>query len=314
MIGLVVVSMMWGSTATFIKIALTGASPLYVTAARVVTSSLVLLPILWWSRRRSPAGFRLTGADLRHLAVLSAALVLGPYALASWGQQYATASLASVLNATIPLWTVVFAALYDHRAPTARQGVGIVAGLLGVAVLVGLHPGELSAGVLPGVAALCLASAARGFGYLYLHRHLAHLPPLQIAALTQAMAAAVLLPALADTAAQQLRPAVLGALAGLGVIATAGAQLLNYHNIARLGPTTASLSTYLIAIFGVAVAIAALGEPLTARTVAGTAVVLGSVALAFRRDGAAPAPAAEPPAGGAVTAAATGAGRVAAHR
>lgn len=284
MIGLVVVSLMWGSTATLIKIALAGASPLYVTAARVITSSLVLLPIAWHRLRRNPSRGRATRENIRHLMVLSIVLVLAPYALASWGQQYVTASLASVLNATIPLWTIIFAALHTRTSPRRRQAIGIITGLAGVVVLVGLHPSDLQADTLLAVAALSVASASRGFGYLYLHHNVSQLPPLQIAATTQSMAAAMLLPVLADTGGQAFTPGTIGALAALGVIATAGAQLLNYHNIARLGPTTASLSTYLISIFGVAIAVVSLGEALTAQIVAGTAIILGSVALAFRRD------------------------------
>ena len=285
MIGLVVVSLMWGTTATLVKIALTGASPVYVTAARVATSSLVLLPIAWHRLRCDTSRAGTTAQDVRHLIVLSVALVLAPYWLVSWGQQYTTASLASVLNATIPLWTIVFAALHTRIPPRPRQVIGIVTGLVGVAVLVGLHAADLKPAMLAGVGALLIASASRGFGYLYLHHNVSHLPPLQIAATTQAIAAAALLPAFVTTSSQALTPRIVGSLVILGVVATAGAQLLNYHNIARLGPTTASLSTYLISIFGVAIAVAALREPLGIRVVAGTAVILGSVALAYRRDG-----------------------------
>lgn len=284
MTGLIVVSLMWGTTATLVKIALAGASPLYVTAARVATSSLVLLPIAWYRLRRNQSRSQTTPRDILHLVVLSIVLVLAPYWLVSWGQQYTTASLASVLNATIPLWTIVFAALHTHTTPRPRQLIGIVTGLLGVAILVGLHTSDLQPTALAGVAALLVASASRGFGYLYLHHNVSHLPPLQIAATTQTIAAATLLPAFIETPRQALTPGIIGALVMLGVVATAGAQLLNYHNIAHLGPTTASLSTYLISIFGVTIAVAVLNEPLTIHIVIGTAVILGSVALAYRRD------------------------------
>lgn len=60
MIGLIVVSLMCGSTATLVKIALTGAALLYATAARVATSSLVLLPIAWHRPHRNPSRRRTT--------------------------------------------------------------------------------------------------------------------------------------------------------------------------------------------------------------------------------------------------------------
>jgi Mn2+/Fe2+ NRAMP family transporter len=109
----------------------------------------------------------------------------------------------------------------------------------------------------------------------------------QVAALVQAVAAVLLFPfAAAAAGGLRLTPArVIGCLV-LGLVCTAAAELVNYHNIRRLGPTTAALAAYIVPIVGIAGGIVFLREAIGVRLAVGTAIVVAAVAFAMPRSAA----------------------------
>jgi drug/metabolite transporter (DMT)-like permease len=157
-----------------------------------------------------------------------------------------------------------------------------------VVVLSGAGTVGVGLGLLSGVAALLVAKAAYGYGYIYIRRRLPAQSPVQVAACSQLAAAAMLTPALATgrdpvTALAALTPLQGLCLILLGAVGTGAAQLLNYRNITALGPTTASLATYLIPPIGVAAGVLLLGEHLTTRLPLGAALILVGIYLARHR-------------------------------
>lgn len=289
MFGVLAASTMWGLSSVLMKMVLPGIPPFGIAFMRVVLSSLVLSSaVLLRSRNRShDAAPAVRGSkDGWHLAVLTITTVAVPFCLTAWAQQDVDASLAAVLHATVPLWTAGFAAILLGFRPARRQIVAVVAGLLGVGVLAGVGSANLTASSWHGCAEVLAASACYGFGWTYLRRYLSHRKPLYIAAVIQAGAVLVLLPlaaATTDLTRLTLTPVRIGCLLALGVISTAGAELLNYRNIARFGPTTAALTAYLVPIVGVGAGVAVLGEHVSVRLAIGTVIILGSVFLAVQR-------------------------------
>ncbi|WTZ54783.1 DMT family transporter [Nocardia sp. NBC_01388] len=283
-------STMWGLSSVLMKMVLPGVPPFGIAFIRVVLSGAVLTPIAFVrSKARAGRDVPVSGSrDLLHLAVLAVTTVAVPFCLTAWAQQQVDASLSAVLHATVPLWTTGFAIILLGYRPGRRQIGAAGAGLLGVAVLAGLGTGGMTGSSWRGCLAVLAASGCYGFGWTYLRRNLSHRTPLYIAAVIQAGAVLVLLPIAAvttDTARLELTPVRIGCLLALGVISTAGAELMNYRNIARFGPTTAALTAYLVPVVGVVAGIAVLGEHLSARLLIGAAIVLGSVGLAVQRGG-----------------------------
>ncbi|WP_405136357.1 DMT family transporter [Nocardia sp. NBC_01388] len=288
MLGVVLASTMWGLSSVLMKVALPGVPPFGIAFIRVLLSGLVLMPAAW-VRSRGPGSVDVAapgGRERMHLAVLAVTTVALPFCLTAWAQQHVDASLSAVLHATVPLWTTGFAVIMLGHRPGKRQIGAVAVGLLGVAVLAGLGSQDLTASSRCGCLAVLAASGCYGFGWTYMRRNLSHRKPLFIAAAIQSGAILVLLPlavVTTDTSRVELTPTRIASLLALGLISTAGAELMNYRNIARLGPTTAALTAYLIPIVGVAAGIAVLGEPLTARLLVGAAIILGSVGLAMQR-------------------------------
>lgn len=291
MLAVLAVSTMWGFSSVLIKFVLPGVPPLCIAFTRALLSGALLGPIAIRRGRRSrasrTAGGQLPGGrDRVHLGVVTVLLAALPFGLTAWGQQHVGAALSAVLHASIPLWTTGFAVLLLRHRPRRRQIVGVLVGVIGVAVLAGIGASDLAGDSWQGSVAVLIATACYGLGYTYLRRHLAHLDPLQIVAVVQIGAAALLaLPAAAAFAATGVRltPARVAALLMLGLGSTACAELLNYRNIARLGPTTAALSAYLIPVVGVTAGVVLLGEPTTPRLLVGAGIIAIAIACAYQR-------------------------------
>jgi len=202
-----------------------------------------------------------------------------PFSLIAWGQSGIGASLASILNATTPLFTAVVAgiALADERITRARLA-GAVAGLAGVAVILGPAAAG-AAGSDPLCQAAVLAGAlsyacAGVFGRRFRDMGIA---PLTAAAGQVTTSALLLAPAALlfewPPAAHAPEPDVWAAVAGLAVLSTALAYVLYFRILERAGANNLLLVTFLIPISAIALGTAVLGERLEAAQVAGATLV-----------------------------------------
>jgi drug/metabolite transporter (DMT)-like permease len=288
-IRLLVVAFIWGWSFLFIKVALEGAPPVFVAWGRVILGAAVLLPFLYAAREKLPER-RMWG----HVAVQGTFMAVLPFTLIAWGEQHITSALASVLNAATPLFAAVFAALMLRERLRPPQLAGLGLGLVGVATLAGIGGSDLAASSLAGALAVVGAAASYGLAFPYARRFLPGLSAMQLA-IAPSLVAAILLAGPAVTAAvtEGLAPTPLRVLCLLllGVLGTGYALMLNYQTLRQLGPTTASLVTYLIPVVGVAVGVLVLGEPFSLRLVLGGVLIVLSVALVQGRLlGPAPAP------------------------
>jgi drug/metabolite transporter (DMT)-like permease len=185
-----------------------------------------------------------------------------------------------VLNATTPVFAALLAAGWLGQRVTARTAAGLATGVVGVVLVVGWSPLDLSRAVLLSAGASLLAALLYAAGGLYSARAFAGVPGLTVAAGQQLAGAALLLPLLA--AAPPGGPVtadVALAVLALAVVSTALGFVLFFRLVAQLGPTSALTTTYLVPVFGVLWGALFLGEPVGWSLVAGLAVVLTSVGL-----------------------------------
>jgi drug/metabolite transporter (DMT)-like permease len=199
-----------------------------------------------------------------------------PFTFITMGQMSVASGLASVLNATTPLFALVIAHLFADERLKANKLAGVAVGILGVAVLMGLDilaPGTASiSGML-----LCLAgSMSYGFAALW-GRRLRAIHPL-VAATCQLLASTVLLAALAALVDRPwMLPwpssATILALIGLAALSTSLAYVIFYRILSVSGPTNAMLVTLLLPVTGIGLGVGVLGETLEARHVIGALVI-----------------------------------------
>ena len=266
---LLLLSVLWGGTFFFAKIALADMPPMTLVLGRVLLAALALLAWLKLRGVALPASAHVWGAFFV-LGLLNNVL---PFNLIFWGQQQLptaiAASLASILNATTPIFGVVIAHfLTPDEKLTRARALGVLLGFAGVALLLAPRlwgAASANAALVPGMAACLTAACVYTFAGLYGRRFKAMgVAPMQVAFGQLAASSAMMLPiaALADrpwTLPLPGAPALL-ALAGLAVISTAVAYVLYFHILARAGATNLLLVTFLIPVTAILLSSAFLGE------------------------------------------------------
>jgi drug/metabolite transporter (DMT)-like permease len=288
---LVVLAIVWGGSYIFNRIALGDLPPLTLVLGRVALAA-VLMNLLVLG-----AGLRMPTAPRRWAALVGMALLnnVAPFCLIVWGQTQVASGLAAILNATVPLWTVLLAHLITHdERLTPATALGVAAGFGGIVVLVG--PSAL-AGVSSGLLGqIAVVGAAVSYACASLYgRRFAGTPPLVTATGQVTAAALVMLPLalLADRPWTLAAPhaATVGAVVGLAVLSTTLAYVLYFRILAVAGATNLMLVTFLIPISALALGAAILGERVEPRHLAGMALIgLGLAAI----DGRLPALLARP--------------------
>jgi drug/metabolite transporter (DMT)-like permease len=270
---LVTLSVLWGGSFFFAKLAVLELPPLTVALGRVAIAAAILVVLA-----------RMTGVALPdRMAAWRPYLLMGllnnavPFGLIFWGQTHIPSGLAAILNATTPLFTalVAHAATADERLNTARL-VGVAAGLAGVTVMIGPDLlRALGADVLGQLACL-LAAVSYAFAGVYGRRFRGE-PPLRVAA-GQLVASSVLLAPvviLLDRPWTLAPPSAtaIAALVALAALSTALAYLIYFRILARAGATNVALVTFLIPVSAILLGTLLLGEQLEPRHLAGMAAI-----------------------------------------
>lgn len=271
----------WGLSFLFIKIALGSLSPAQVVLGRMLFGSLTLAVLLVVTRQRPPALSR----AYAHLAVVGLTLCVVPFLLIAWAELRVPSGIASILNATTPLMTtlVTLAALRSER-PSAAKVLGLLVGFAGVVIVFTpwTAAAQLAGGDLLAKAAILGATFCYGIGFVWLRRFVVPLglPAIPVAFGQVGLGTLMLLLASPWLAGQPLQPtpAALAAVLPLGVLSTGLAYVWNTNLVAAWGPVPASTVTYLLPLVGVVAGAIALGEPVTAAAIlGGVTIILGVV-------------------------------------
>ena len=280
-IWLVSLSVLWGGSFFFAKVAVAELGPLTVVFGRVALAAFALN--LWLG---------LTGQSLfRRETPWAAFMIMGllnnliPFSLIFWGQTQIASGLASILNATTPLFTLVVAHLTtrDEKMNAAKLAALLI-GFAGVTVLVG--PDLLIGDRLGSMGQLACLGAAFSYALagVYGRRFQAMtVSPLQAASGQVTASTLLILPIMLIVDRPWLLPAPPGAttwaaLAGLALLSTALAYVLYFRILAAAGATNLLLVTFLIPVTAILLGALVLGERLAPRHFAG--MILIGLALA----------------------------------
>ena len=270
-------SILWGGSFFFNGVVLKELPPLTVVLLRVAIAALMLLPLLHAYRIPLPKG---VPGWKRFFAIGLLNNVL-PFSLIVIGQTYVSSGLASILNATTPLFTIVVMAVAGEEKLSARRVAGLVAGLAGVIVL---HGGGLAFEAGQGIGILlCLAAAfSYGLSALLARRLLVNSPPLGTATF-QLLASAAMMTIVAGVVNRPWQLPVPSAatwlaVIGLATLSTALAYIVFFQILRRSGATNVMLVTLLIPVTATLLGYFALAEEVSPREIIG-ALVIGSALL-----------------------------------
>ena len=220
------------------------------------------------------------------LSVLGILNVVLPFILFYWGMTQISTGLASILNATTPLWGVVAAHFLtrDEKATPARI-IGVLFGVAGIAVMIGVDAlSGMTSGLLAQIACL-IATLCYALGSIYGRQFGASgMAPLSIATGQVLTSALIMLPiALISDAPWTLPLPGLAFWASTGAIAvfsTSLAYYLYFQLLESAGASNSLLVTFLIPIVAIMLGIGFLGETFSANQAAGMVLIaLGLVVL-----------------------------------
>lgn len=275
---LVLLSLLWGGGFVLAGLALKELPPVAVVFGRVAFGALFLLPLVLFYRVGLPRGVR-GWIPFLVMGLLNNVI---PFALIAGAQTYVTTGLASIGNATTPLFTVLVTAAFGEEKLTAHKLVGVLMGLAGVVVLRGTNDLDLASPQTIGIL-LCLGAAlSYGFSGLWGRRKLKGVPPLT-SAFYQVLCSTGMLFVLMLAIDRPWTFALPSAttwlsLVGLGIFATSIAYLVFYRILARSGATNVMLVTLLMPVSAIVLAHFALGETLGLHEGIG-ALIIGAALL-----------------------------------
>lgn len=277
---LVALSLVWGGSFFFAKVAVAEVPPLSIVLARVGLAAVALLLVLRLIGQAMPRDRRVWAAFFG-MGLLNNLI---PFSLIFWGQIRIGSGLAAILNATTPLFTVLVAhVLTADEKLTPKRLAGVLLGLAGVAVMIGPQAlGGLGGEVL---AQLAVLGAALSYGFATIFgRRFRALPPMVTATGQVSATSLMMLPlvCLVDQPWSLPVPgwATLLSLVGLALLSTALAYVLYFKLLARVGATSTALVTLLIPPSAMLLGHLVLAEALSLRAWLGMALIaLGLIAL-----------------------------------
>jgi drug/metabolite transporter (DMT)-like permease len=277
---LVLLALVWGSSFMFIKIADRELDPATLVLGRLAVAALTLalvVPLV--------LGAKVTLSELRAywpwLAVVGLLNTAVPFWLLSWGETRIDSGLASIIQASVPIFNALLAFGFFHEQRVkGRNLVGVAVGFVGVALLVGAQP---QAKILGALAVVGMATCYAAGGLLARH-HLSEVRPQAVALGTTLVAAVAMLPTgliFAPDHVPGWKP--IASVVFLGIVGTAFAYLLFYTIIAGAGAAYASFVTYLVPPVALAYGAVFLGESIGWAAIAGLVLILAGVGLGTGR-------------------------------
>lgn len=268
----------WGVPYLLIRVAVREVSPGTLVFARTALGGLVLLP---FALRRG--GFGPVLRRWRPLVAFTALEIAAPWLLLSDAERRLTSSLTGLLVAATPLVGVAVARLLrtDDRGGGLLRALGLLAGLVGVALLLGLDVGSVQAWP---VAEVGLVAVGYATAPVVLSRTLADLPSIPVVAASLLLTAVGYLPYAATHVPPSLSARAAGSVLALALVCTALAFVVFFALIAEIGPARATVITYVNPAVAVLLGVALLGERFTPGMAVGFPLILLGSVLAARRS------------------------------
>ena len=279
---LLALSVLWGGSFFFNGIAVRELPVVTIVTLRVLLGALTLLLILKIRGEKLPSGWPVW----RAFFVMGAFNNVVPFLLIVWGQTHIASGVASILNASTPLFTVIFAHFLtrDEKMNAGRLS-GVLIGFFGVAAMIGSEAFETLGTNITAQLACLAATISYALASIYGRRfQVLGVAPMTVAT-GQVMASSVILMPLALVVDRPWTLAipsvsVILAVIGMGLLATALAYVLFFRILSTAGATNLALVTFMIPVSAILLGVLFLNETLLPRHIAGMALIgLGLAAI-----------------------------------
>lgn len=245
---LILLSLIWGTSFLFMKILLFDLSPAAIVFGRCLFGTIILFIIFQLSKEKM--NFKqLPWGKLFLVALTNNAL---PWLLICSSETKISTGLASSINATTPIWTLLIGFFFFTSILKKNQWIGIIIGLFGIIILSEIKPGDLVSSNTLGVFLMSGAALSYGIGAQLSHKYLSHLSVLHTSFFTLLLSTIISFFIMMGFNVHSLQefnhPDILFPLIGLGSFGSGIAYLLYYFLVKKGSPEFASLVTYIVPV------------------------------------------------------------------
>lgn len=278
-----ILSLIWGSSFFFIKVLLDSFEPWSIAFLRSLFGVISLVVVLLFRREKW------------HLKELPWKVLIGvgllncsvPWTLIAFSEMRISSGLASVLNASTPIWTLLIGILFYRLSTTRFQWIGIAVGFIGILILADINWSQFTITDPWGFSAMLLATLCYGWAAQLTKRHLQSISVYHLTFITLSVGMIISGIITFFTGSLQwsllLEPVVFGSLIGIGVFGSGIAYILFFYLIQKGSAEFATLVTYLVPPFAILWGFTLLEEEISLSLFFGLSLILFGVFIAGRK-------------------------------
>jgi drug/metabolite transporter (DMT)-like permease len=273
----ITLGLIWSSSFLWIKIGVQEIGPMALVAYRMLFGALTAILIAMYQKVQWPRDWKTWGI----YAILGPTSLAIPIFFISWGEQAIDSAVASILNATVPLFTIVIAHFWLHDDKmTVQKVLGLLIGFAGVVVLLSEDLLTSSHNSVIGQAAVILASLFYAGSSVFARRATQHVDGF-VRGAAPLITAAIFMWLIGPIAEKPFLvptlPLTWTAALWLGIFGSGLAIIMFYYLLHEIGPTRTSLVTYLFPLGGVILGVTFLNEHLSWQLALGAALIISSI-------------------------------------
>ncbi len=275
----ILLGLIWSTSFLWIKIGVREIGPMALVAFRMLFGAITAVALAVYQKAQWPRDWK----TWRTFAILGPTSLAIPIFLISWGEQTIDSAIASILNATVPLFTIVIAHFWlSDDKMTLQKVLGLLVGFAGVVVLLSedLNAGGQSSVI--GQAAVVLAAIFYAGSAVFARKATQHVAGLVRGAaplITATLFMWLIAPFIEKPFQVPTLTITWVAALWLGILGSGLAFLMFYYLLHEVGPTRATLVTYLFPIGGVVFGVIFLNEHLSWQLVVGALLIISSLAV-----------------------------------
>jgi drug/metabolite transporter (DMT)-like permease len=244
--GLIGLSLIWGTSFLFIKVLISSLPPEAVVFGRCFFGAVILFLVYLFTKERVDIK-KLPWLQIFFVALTNNVL---PWLLICSSETRLSSSLASIINATTPIWTLIIGSLFFSSRLKKNQWIGIIIGFTGIFILSDLKIGSIQSGNFLGIILMTGATICYGVGAQLSKKHLSKLSVIETSFYTLAVSTlisfVVMMAKTPNSLPEFFHIDIVLPLLGLGALGSGVAYILYYFLVKEGGPEFASLVTYLV--------------------------------------------------------------------
>ncbi len=269
-IKLILLSAIWGSSFIFMRIIAPAIGPIATAFSRLFIAGVFFM--VYYKFTSTKANLKENFKIIAIIALINTAIPFTLYAIAAL---YIPAGVSAIINSMAPMFGMIFSIFMLRKTPTLQGVLGVLLGIIGVALISSGGAINLTFDSFYGVLACLIAAMCYGLASVIIKKYATTVQPIIMAGYSQLLASIYLIPILPlQKIDMTFNSTIILSMLILALFCSALAYLIYYNLISEIGPTKTLTVTFLIPIFSIIWGTLLLKEPLYRLTIVGMVIVL----------------------------------------